>query len=207
MRGSPVGGGMRSRWRSKSPTTPWTRRPGYSSTSASAALAHDATRRRRTGRSAQPARAAIASSSTRVFGADARAQLDQLASRPVAATISAACALEDRALGARRVVLGQLADAVEQLRAARVVEVLGRQLLERPRQPVEHVVGEAALVRLVEAALDRDVGIGDRGHRLTRPSRSAGRRRSGAAAGRSQLRNVGVATRGRVAHEPPRSTR
>ena len=52
---------------------------------------------------------------------------------------------EDRALGARLVVLGELADALEQLRAARVVEVLRRQLLERAREPVEDVLGERAL--------------------------------------------------------------
>ena len=64
--------------------------------------------------------------------------------------------LEDRALGARRVVLGQLADPVEQLGAARVVEVLGRQFLERAREAVEHVLGERAFLAAVEMRVDPD---------------------------------------------------
>jgi hypothetical protein len=51
-------------------------------------------------------------------------------------------ALEDRALGPRRVVLGQIADAVEQCGAARVVEVLGGEFLEWAREAVEDVVGQ-----------------------------------------------------------------
>jgi hypothetical protein len=39
--------------------------------------------------------------------------------------------LEYRPLGARQVILGQFCDVFEQLRAAMVVEVLGRQLLLR----------------------------------------------------------------------------
>ena len=49
---------------------------------------------------------------------------------------------EDRPLRARRVVLRQLADAVEQLGAAGVIEVLGGELLERPGEAVQHIVGE-----------------------------------------------------------------
>ena len=118
---------------------------------------------------------------------------------------------EDRALGARRVVLGQLADAVEQLGAARVVEVLRRQLLERPREAVEHVVGERALVARPQVGVDRRTARGELDGRacsrllLSRASRTP--QKIWRRCGRSQLRNVGVATRGCVAHEPPRSTR
>jgi len=41
----------------------------------------------------------------------------------------------DAQLDARRVILAQAADALEQLAAGRVVEILGRQRLLRPRQP------------------------------------------------------------------------
>src|SRR3954452_8042563 len=67
--------------------------------------------------------------------------------------------LEDRPLGARGVVLGELGDPVEQLAPARVVEVLGLDLLERTRQPVEDVVGERALVAGPEVGADDD-GVG-----------------------------------------------
>ncbi len=60
---------------------------------------------------------------------------------------------EDRALGPRRVVLRQLADPLEQLGPARVVEVLRRQLLERPGQPVEHVLGDCGPAVVVEVAI------------------------------------------------------
>jgi hypothetical protein len=50
--------------------------------------------------------------------------------------------LEDARLGARRVVLRQSCDLLEQLRAASVVEVLRLQLLRVARQPVAHVVGD-----------------------------------------------------------------
>ena len=105
----------------------------------------------------------IASSSSRVFAAVPEPSSTSSAA-PVSATISLGARLEDRALGARRVVLGQLADPVEQLGAAGVVEVLGRQLLERPGEPVEHVVGERALVAgaEVESIGSSIVGSGDR---------------------------------------------
>ncbi len=51
-------------------------------------------------------------------------------------------------------MLRQLAATVEQLRAAVVVEMLGRQFLERPRQPVEHIVGEPALRSCLQVTLD-----------------------------------------------------
>jgi hypothetical protein len=50
--------------------------------------------------------------------------------------------VQDRELGPSRVVLGQLGDPLEQLGAARVVQVLGRQFLERTRETVEDVLGQ-----------------------------------------------------------------
>ena len=142
------------------------------------------------------------------LGRRARAQLDELGGAGGLDDLRAAL-LEDRALGARRVVLGQLADAVEELGAARVVEVLGRQLLERPGQAVEHVVGQRALVLGADEGLHDDrVGGQQRGHLLS--SGSVARRTPAKICrrwGRSQLRKLRVATRGSVAHEPPRSTR
>ena len=84
---------------------------------------------------------------------------------------------EDRALRPRRVVLGQLADAIEEFGAAGVVEVLGRQLLERLGEPVEHVVGERALVLRADVGLDDDrVGDEQGRHQLSWRSVSAARR-------------------------------
>jgi hypothetical protein len=53
---------------------------------------------------------------------------------------------ENPPLGARRVVLGKLADAVEEPRTDFVVEVLGWKFLERPRQAVEDIVSQRALL-------------------------------------------------------------
>ena len=69
-----------------------------------------------------------------------RAQLDQLRGAR-APTIVGRMAVEDLALAARRVVLRQRGDPVEQHGAALVVEELGRQLLQRAREAVAHVVG------------------------------------------------------------------
>ena len=142
------------------------------------------------------------------LGRRARAELDELRGAGGLDDLGAAL-LEDRALGARRVVLGQLADAVEELGAAGVVEVLGRQLLERPREAVEDVVGQRALVAGADEGLDDDRVGGQQGrHQLS--SGSVARRRPAKIcrrSGRSQLRKLRVATRGSVAHEPPRSTR
>jgi hypothetical protein len=95
------------------------------------------------------------------LGRGPRAQLDQLTSARQPREL-VGLVLENRALGARRVVLGQLADAVEQLGAARVVEVLRRQFLERPREAVEHVVRERAFIRPCEVRVDADCGLGKR---------------------------------------------
>jgi hypothetical protein len=98
--------------------------------------------------------------------------------------------LEDRALGAGRVVLGQLADPVEQRGAARVVEVLGRQLLGGAGEAVEDVVGERA-----PGGAERHAS-----HASLTPEKIWRRW------GRSQLRKVVLATRALVAQEPPRRT-
>ena len=191
--------GTWSRWRSKSPTMPCTSQPGYSSTSASARRADHALGdvERHVARAACPA-SCSASSRTRVFAAVPEPSSTS-STAPVSSAISAGARLEDRALGARRVVLGQLADAVEQLGAARVVEVLGRQLLERPREPVEHVVGERALVarRRGSDSIDGSSLAGGpvRLHRQA-SSRAARRRRSAGAAGGPSCGTSAVATRG-----------
>ncbi len=81
------------------------------------------------------------------LAAAAAAVLDQRAPRPEALRHVARVRAHDRDLGARRIVLGQLADRVEQRAARLVVEILGRQRLLRPRQAVQHVVEEAAGIR------------------------------------------------------------
>ena len=135
----------------------------------------------------------------------ARAELDQLAG-PDGARYLIGLRVQDGLLGAGRVVLGQLADALEQLRASGVVEVLGRELLERPREPVEHVVGQHPLLGLGQPGVDPDlVGEEQRSHQSSLAMRKPEKicRRSG----KSQLRKHGVMTRARVAQEPPRRTR
>ena len=104
---------------------------------------------------------------------------------------------EDRALGPGRVVLGQLGDLLEELRAALVVEVLRRQLLrlggEAGADVARHRRGSVG----VEMDLDRD------------PSASLAQRMPAKIwrrCGRSQLRKLGRATLGWVAQEPPRRT-
>jgi hypothetical protein len=126
------------------------------------------------------------------------AQLHELAGRVGRRDDLGRASAQDRRLGAGRVVLGELADALEQLGAAGVVEVLGRDLLERLGEAVEHVIGQAALGALP------DVHVDDRAHPslAIRSPEKIWRR-----CGKSQLRKVGVATRALVAHEPPRRTR
>ncbi len=93
------------------------------------------------------------------LGGGARAQLDQLDGAGEGGDLRGG-GVEDPALGAGRVVLGQLADSVEQLGAAGVVEVLGGQFLEGPGQPVEHVLGERALLGTAEVGVDLDGVVG-----------------------------------------------
>ena len=112
--------------------------------------------------------------------------------------------LQNLAFGPRGVVLGLLADPLEQLGAPGVVEMLRRELLERAREPVEDVVGEASLVGGRDARADADaVRVENLLHAslaIRNPAKIWLR------CGRSQLRNLGFATRARVAHDPPRST-
>src|SRR5271154_3170035 len=140
----------------------------------------------------------------------ARAELDEL-DRPRQRRDLLGADLQDRALGARGGVLGKLADAVEQLCAAGVVEMLGRQLLERTGEPVESVVRQRAFVRAVEVRVDADGSLEDGlAWSAWLHQRSLARRAPAKIClrwGRSQLRNVSIATRGCVAHEPPRRTR
>jgi hypothetical protein len=93
------------------------------------------------------------------LGRAARSQLDELAGAGRGDQL-VGDALEDRPLGAGRVVLGQLADPVEQHRAARVVEVLWRQLLERAGQAVASVVGERAPAVARQRVLERHLRRG-----------------------------------------------
>ena len=91
------------------------------------------------------------------LGRRARAELHQLHRARQLRQLLRAFA-EDRALAARGVVLRQLADLVEQPRAAGVVEVLGGQLLERAREAVQHVLGQRAFLGAVEVRVDLDGG-------------------------------------------------
>src|SRR5262249_46538872 len=73
--------------------------------------------------------------------------------------------LEDRTLGARRVVLGQPRDLVEQVGAAVVVEVLRRELLGRGGEAGAHIGRERALrVVWVDVPLGPPRVLGGLGH-------------------------------------------
>ena len=75
----------------------------------------------------------------------ARAELHDLGPRADLRGDLAGTLREDAQLGARGVVLGQLADAVEELRAAHVVEVLGRDAARPLGQRAREVVAEGAV--------------------------------------------------------------
>jgi len=89
--------------------------------------------------------------------------------------------------------------------------VLGRDLLERPGEPVEHVVGQAPLravsVSDVYVDPDRRMTVGQLGQGVHASLAIRIPAKIWRRWGWSQLRKVGVATRAQVAHEPPRSTR
>ena len=204
--------GTWSRWRSKSPTMPCTRSPGNSSTSSSAHARTIALGdvERHVARRSVPASCMALSSSARL-GRRARPELDELGRAGQRGDLGRS-ALEDRPLGARRVVLGQLADLVEQLGAARVVEVLGRQLLERPGEAVEDVVGERPLVARGRGTTRTSMRRGSRiGSIRCSVLRVTGQPHAGEDL--PALREVPVAERARsrragaVAQEPPRRTR
>ena len=126
---------------------------------------------------------------------------------PAAVRISPHRVDEDLALGAGRVVLGQLGDLLEELRTALVVEVLRRQLLRLGGQPGAYLVGHLGTLGAGVVDLDLDP-VGRRGE-LHLPASLAQRRPANIWRrwGRSQLRKLGRATLGWVAQEPPRSTR
>ena len=165
-----------------------------------------------------PARVS-ASSSSRVF-ADEPDPSSTSVVAPVSRAISSTCAVSSARFGARRVVLGQCGDLLEQLAAPRVVEPLRRQLLGLRRQPEQHVGAQVgAGVRGSE--VDVDPG-GPGGHAIPfRPSggRDAGGVRAGvqrpdltaAGGGDDQVSvrdgdpaGAGVGGLGRDAPRPPR---
>ena len=75
--------------------------------------------------------------------AAAAAEFDQLAIRADRLGHLGGVALEDRQLGARQIILVELADLVEERRAAFIVKVLAGDVLLGPAQAVEHVVAES----------------------------------------------------------------
>ena len=97
---------------------------------------------------------------------------------------------EDRALGAGRVVLGQLGDPLKELGAALVVEVLRRQLLRLGREADADVARHRRAAVGVEVDLDRDLGLGRRHASLAQRMPAKIWRRWG----RSQLRKLGRMT-------------
>jgi hypothetical protein len=97
---------------------------------------------------------------------EAEAELDELTGAGYRDDLRGA-AVQDHPLAARRVVLGELRDAVEQLGAALVVEVLRRQLLELAGEPVADVVGERLEHVAVEERRDRHVAGDGAGHTIT----------------------------------------
>ena len=60
---------------------------------------------------------------------------------------------QDAELGAGRVILGQLADAIEQRGAGRIVKVFRRNAARRTRQPVDQVALERARPRIAGGLL------------------------------------------------------
>ncbi len=166
-RGTPSASGTCPRWRWKSPITPWTTQPVVLRDELLGGVTDDGLGD--VERDVAVKRAGIGHR----IEQDARllrgpgAELDQLAGAGRLDDL-AGLRLQDRLLGARRVVLGQLADAVEQLGAARVVEMFGRKLLERPGEAVEHVVGEHPFLVGRQPGVDLDlVGGQQRAHHAT----------------------------------------
>ena len=82
------------------------------------------------------------------LGAAAGAGLDHPHARAPARHHLVHARAHDRGLGARDVVLGELADGVEELRAGAVVEVLRRETLRREAEAEERVGAEALASRL-----------------------------------------------------------
>ena len=150
--------GSSPRWRSKSPTTGRTSSPGNSSATAALAVVRTAgSTSKGTNVRSVPASRSVRSSS-RVFS-EVPLPSSISVRAPVTAAISVDALLEDRPLGAGRVVLVEPGDLVEELAAAGVVEVLRRQRQRPRRQPgphvASHLLGQAAGVEV-------DVGRGER---------------------------------------------
>ena len=160
--------GTCARWRSKSPTTAWTSTPGYSAATwaaASRSVASDTSNganvRRRSARW-------NASSRMRVFS-DVPEPSSTRVSAPLGGDDVVGVREQDRALGAGRVVLGQPRDLVEQLRAAVVVEPLGREVL---RGRGEAAAGVGAQCRAEVGGIEVRVDLQRRGvgHRAFLPA-------------------------------------
>ena len=95
------------------------------------------------------------------LGGRARPELDQLLGRRGLDDLRRA-AVEDRALAAAGVVLGQLGDPVEELGAVGVVEELRRELLQRRlQQAVPHLGRHVAARRAVQPVVDPDARLGE----------------------------------------------
>jgi len=77
------------------------------------------------------------------LGLNAAAEFDQLGLGPYELRDFRDVAAQDRRLGARQVVLGQLADRFKQPAALLVVEILRRDALLRERKAGERVLEEA----------------------------------------------------------------
>ena len=198
--------GMRSRSCSKSQTRPRTARPGYSSTSASAVswvISLGDVDRDVGGEAAGVAHRAQQVARLRCR---ARAELDQGPGLPRRGDDLSRAPGEDLALGAGRVVLGQLGDLLEELGAALVVEVLGRQLLRLGGQAEADVARHREAAVGAQAHLDLDRLGGGAG--VHRPASLAQRKpeKIWRRCGRSQLRKLGRMTARSVAQEPPRRT-
>ena len=90
--------------------------------------------------------------------AGAAAEFDQLAAAPGEARDVAQMGARQRQLGSRRVVLGLVADRLEQGAAPGIVEVLRRERLLRARQPGQDVVQKMRFGKIFEAPADRSRG-------------------------------------------------
>ena len=101
--------------------------------------------------------------------AGAAAELDETAMRTDAGGDIGGETVEDRDLGARQIILGQLADLLEQSRAARVVEKFTRQRFGVAAEPGEDRVAKAFLAR--REVMKRKTG-GDISHHRSSARRS-----------------------------------
>ena len=105
-------------------------------------------------------------------------------------------------LGAGRVVLGQLGDRLEQLRAARIVEPLRRDGLRPPRQAVEHVASEGVGILRCAGFVPERVGrrVVGQPHAGEHPALVRVEEVAVAGARVAVGRNAGAAAQGHLAH-------